>query len=344
MSDSNKLFWISAANVFSCLGVIILHCNGVFWSFPKGRTWYTANFLETFFYWPVPVFFMISGATSIDYRERYSTREFLKKRFKRTLIPFLFWSVIAMLYQIRFGGYEVHSIKEFISGIINTEFFSIYWFFIPLFAIYLSMPILSAINKEQRKQVFSYVVLITFLLNSVAPILFTLLNLSYNAAIQLPVSGGYILYVLAGYLIANTDFIRKQRIAAYILGFLGWFIHFQGTTIASFKAGELIGTYKGYMNFPAVMHSIGIFVCFKYFPWSKVLGERAVQLIQTLSKYTFGIYLMHFYFVLRIPGFTGINVGNLYWRTLGAVMIFGICTILSSIFAHIPFIKTLIGA
>ena len=344
MSNSNKFFWISAANVFACLGVIILHCNSIFWSFPKGFTWYTANFLETFFYWPVPVFFMISGATSINYRERYSTGTFLVKRFKRTLIPFFFWSIVAMLFRIKFYGYETNSIKDVISGIFNTNYFSIYWFFIPLFAIYLSMPMLSAVSKEYRTKVFGYIVLMTFIFTSLFPTLFSLLQLNYNKDIQPPVAGGYVLYVLVGYLIANTDLTKKQRFAAYAISFLGWFLHFQGTTMVSFKAGEIIGTYKGYMNFPAVMHSIGIFILFKYFPWHKILGTRGIQLIQSLAKYTFGIYLMHFYFVLGIPEITKLNVGDLKWRTFGALLIFILCALLSSIISRIPFFKLLIGS
>lgn len=89
---------MAAANVAACLGVIILHTNFVFWTKSRGRLWITSCFLETFFYWPVPVFFMLSGANLLDYRERYSTVEFLKKRISRTLIPFLFWSLAAELY------------------------------------------------------------------------------------------------------------------------------------------------------------------------------------------------------------------------------------------------------
>lgn len=343
MANSNRVLWLSVANVFACLGVIILHCNGVFWSFPQGRTWYTANFLETFFYWPVPVFFMCAGATSLNYRKRYTTKEFLKKRFHRTLIPFIFWSFAAMLFQIHHGNYEFDSFRGLISCLINTKFFSIYWFFIPLFSIYLSMPLLSSVNTELRQKVFSYIVLTTFLLNSVLPTLFKLLKIEYNTAIQLPVSSGYILYVLAGYLIANTEFSKKQRYTAYILAFLGWFIHFQGTTIASFKAGELVGIYKGYMNFPAVMHSIGMFILFKYFPWERVLGVTGSRFTEMLSKYTFGIYLMHFFFVLEIPALMGFGVGSTYWRILGPLFIFFTCIIISNIFSHFSLLRRLIG-
>lgn len=105
--------WITVANISACLGVIILHANGIFWAFPSGHLWYTANFLETFFYWPVPVFFMISGATLIDYRERYSTKTFIIKRLQRTLIPFIAWSVFSVVYRYTLCGWGGRRIERY---------------------------------------------------------------------------------------------------------------------------------------------------------------------------------------------------------------------------------------
>ena len=93
--------YISVLNCIACLGVIFLHANIIFWGHPTGFLWTSANFIETFFYWPVPVFFMISGATLMNYRKRYSTIEFLKKRISKTVVPFLFWSIVAGLFMAK---------------------------------------------------------------------------------------------------------------------------------------------------------------------------------------------------------------------------------------------------
>ena len=69
-----KKLYIAILNILACQSVIILHANGVFWSHPSGSLWITSNFLETFFYPAVPIFFMISGATLLDYRQRYGTK------------------------------------------------------------------------------------------------------------------------------------------------------------------------------------------------------------------------------------------------------------------------------
>ena len=319
-----------------------MHCNSVFWSFPKGRLWVTSNFIETFFFFPVPVFFMITGATLVNYRDRYTTLVFLKKRFQRTLIPFLFWSLMALVYRILADGYRIASLRDVFNDIVTTNLFSVYWFFIPLFAIYLSLPLISAVSKELRINVFGYIAIITFALNSVLPTLLGLAKISFNTAIQPPVSQGYILYILIGYIISNIELSKRQRLIIYAGGVLGWLVHFGGTSILSQNAGEIVGTFKGYLNFPAVMHSIGVFVLFKHFPWEKVICNSDRTIVK-LSTYTFGIYLMHFFFVLSIPRLMGIDVANVGWRLLGPFVIFVLCAVLSKVFSKIPIFHYLIG-
>lgn len=340
----DKKFWISAANVTACLSVIYLHCNGVFWSFPKGITWYTSNFIETVCYWAVPVFFMISGATLLNYRERYSTKEFLQKRFTRTGIPFLFWSLVAIMFSLIVRNWPAETLRGYISGIITTRYITIYWFFISLFAVYLSIPLLSAVNKELRLKVFYYIIASAFIVQCVLPTIFALAAMPFNPELTVAAAGGYIIYILIGYAIANTDLTKRQRIIIYICSLIGWLIHFQGTTILSFSAGELVGTFKGYLNFPAVMHATGVFTAFKYLKWDKIADRPVGKMISMVSNYTFGIYLMHFYLVLLIPEIMHFDMKSIVWRLFGPIVIFIVCGLCSYIVSRIPYIKALIGA
>ena len=41
---------------------------------------------------------MITGATLMDCRKRYSTAVFLKKRFTRTVIPYLGWVLFELVF------------------------------------------------------------------------------------------------------------------------------------------------------------------------------------------------------------------------------------------------------
>lgn len=154
-----KKSYITNLKAISAIAVVFLHANGCFWFFSYKPYWKSANIIESLFYFAVPVFYMISGATLIDYRDRYSTKKFFAKRIKKTFLPYLFWSFALYLFII-FAKYRSFSSvtirKLFDIGLNGTSLD----FFIPLFGIYLSMPIITAISKELREKVFVYAAII----------------------------------------------------------------------------------------------------------------------------------------------------------------------------------------
>ena len=89
-NSPKRLYYIDILNILSCFAVLVLHCsNGVF-DYQKTRLWFIYMFLQTVAHFAVPVFIMITGANLLDYRKRYDTKTFFKKRAARTLIPFFF--------------------------------------------------------------------------------------------------------------------------------------------------------------------------------------------------------------------------------------------------------------
>lgn len=74
-------------NIAACFSVIALHCNQMVHTWQPGKNWLLALLIEVLFYWVVPVFLMLTGATFMRYRDRYDTKTFLSKRIKRTVIP-----------------------------------------------------------------------------------------------------------------------------------------------------------------------------------------------------------------------------------------------------------------
>ena len=98
-NGKTKDFTLTFIQVISALAVVTLHTNGCFWQFSATeRYWFTANIIECLCYFAVPVFFMITGITLLDYQDRYSTKEYFKKRFEKTLLPYVAWSLIGVLF------------------------------------------------------------------------------------------------------------------------------------------------------------------------------------------------------------------------------------------------------
>ncbi len=212
----------------------------------------------------------------------------------------------------------------------------VYWFFIPLFAIYLSIPFVSLIKNKIN--IFKYMIVYTLLSYSVAPLIANLFNISINNALQSPVSSGYMLYILLGYYIENSSFSKKLRMIIYFLAVLGWLMHFLGTLFLTQPVGPINTIFKGYLNLPCVMYSVGIFVFIKYIDFSKVKNNFFYKLINILSSLTFGIYLIHMFFVENLPSILGLNIGSIYWRIFGAIGIFILCSGIVFLMKKIPII------
>lgn len=162
-----RKIYIQILGVLSCLAVVVLHTNGCFWDFSYERYWLTANLIENLCYFAVPIFFMISGATLMDYRKRYSTEEFFKKRFWKTVVPFLIWSVVGIVWMYFNYGEHPAGILDAIQAIGTTKYVYIYWFFPALFSVYLAMPLLSCVPEKMRKRVFAYAIAAYFIVGGI---------------------------------------------------------------------------------------------------------------------------------------------------------------------------------
>ena len=138
---------IMLMNVISMLAVVYLHSNNCFWTFSTDRCWKSANIIEAGLYFAVPCFFMITGANLLDYRQRYDTKTFLIKRAKKTVFPYIFWSFIGIGFNICMHNLQWNNvtIKYVIAGLVNGgSIVTTYWFFMPLYAAYLAIPLFSA--------------------------------------------------------------------------------------------------------------------------------------------------------------------------------------------------------
>ena len=316
-----RKLYIQILSVFSCFSVVVLHVNGCFWTFSYERYWITANIMESIFYFAVPIFFMISGATLIDYRKRYSTKNFLKKRIMKTVVPFIIWSIIGVIWYHYIGGEEIVGLKNVIEGIINAEYINIYWFFPSLFSVYLAIPFLTYIPEAVRKKIYGYVIIVAFAVNSLLPFVLQLLKFHYNVGLSMPVAGGYILFLLIGYWLNTYELKRKYRYIIYTFALVGLMVHILGTWYFSYRDGAINQTFKGYNNVPCILYSTGIFLFIKNLKKETVLNLLN-KITNPFSKVTFGIYLIHWFVLQLIYKFTDISTLSIWYRTFGSMLIF----------------------
>ncbi len=312
-----KKRYITYLNVIAMIAVLYQHSAGYAQRvFHSGRAWRGVNLITTVFHFAVPIFFMITGATLMDFNDRYSLKEYFVKRIKKTLIPFIIWSVIGFFYY----GYVMKSLDvekyfgavEFFNGMMSTDYIAIYWFFPKLFVIYLAMPLFSAVDKSKRKAVFTYLAVGGFIISYILPEIDALFGLGLDqSVIIVPASKG-LLIPIVGYLISEYEMPRKGRMAVYTLAVMAFIAILVITDQCSISAKSNIDTVRGWNQPLTLIYAVGIFTWFRYNANSEMKGKLAT-LFEWVAGYTFGIYLFHKPFMDTVKSAFSIRAYSLFW-------------------------------
>ena len=330
--SNGRVKYISFMYVAATVAVVVMHANSSFWHYTTDSYWGITNVIESVFYCAVPIFFMLTGATLIDYQKRYSTKTFFKKRFLKTVIPFLAWSIFALFWKSRETIWAMMTgapnngldwtVGSVIKGIFNTQIYSIYWFFIPLFCIYLTIPFYAAIPEKKRIKVYIYAIIASLVFNYSIPFVLGLLNaytdFSMTSTLTVFISHQYLIYPLIGYVLHKKEMERKYRFIIYGAAIAGLLTFMLGTYFDTRSKGQLVGTFRGYYSLPCVMYSAGMFLFLKNIS-AKIKSEKVLRILMWFQGYSFPIYLIHRYYLDVFEKY----VPLLHWTTASLLYVAG---------------------
>ena len=341
MKDSSLTF----IQIVSAIAVIFLHVNNCFWSFSTDWYWMSANIIECVFYFAVPVFFMITGITLLDYQDRYSTKIYFQKRIEKTLVPYIAWSIIGavFLYATNRMTAEQFTVKWLINGILSTGgIISIYWFFQPLFCVYLAVPLFASIDKKKKKRILEYLIIAGCICNVIIPFVNYVLELGFSWNYKIVVASEYLLYVCGGYYVYHYPPAKKAKILIYGLAIAGLMAHLIGTYLLSMTAGSIQYLYKGYNNLPCLLYTLGIFLLLYDAGKWLCKNQKLCAAINWLGKYTFSAYLMHWFLLVSLKNIIHVDERNLIYRLITPFVIFAVSVVITWVIRKIPVIKRIV--
>ncbi|PWJ48228.1 acyltransferase [Faecalicatena contorta] len=337
----NRIFYFDLLNIIACYGVIWLHCSGDAFTFRLDKYWLMSLTIQVIAHWAVPVFFMLTGANLMNYREKYSTEIYFKRRLLRIFIPFLAWSTIYLIWKYKLGWVEFSNGKELLSLYLNNGIEGIFWFFYPLLAIYLSMPILAVFSDDKYKKTLYYLTALGILAYSFMPLLSGLFGVSYTGELNPPVIGGYMIYVLLGWIFKHENFSKGICCLIYGAGVVGAICMFAGTIVLSLKSGVLNDVFWGYMTFPTLFMACAVFLLVKKCRWKIFENKKVQSVAQKLSAASFGIYLIHIMIInlLLMNGY--VNGDSRWWMMFGPAGVYIISVTIVILCKKIPGIRYL---
>lgn len=328
-------------NIFACIGVLILHTNSVTVHQFDGKV--NCDFIwglltHSLFYWPVPVFLMLSGSNIIGYAG--GVNKFIQGRTRRTLLPFVAWSIMyAVLYNVNhpihiFSASTLHSAAN---GLLGLGYM---WFFIPLFAFYLSAPFLSLIMQNASANERRTFLVLGFVFASIIPFISSITGVGIFRYNLFPMTGSFLIYPVLGWMICNDKWFDEHHKAIYTAAIICAIVHFAGlyTTIVSLGLES-----KVFQNtlFPTdFIISTAVFLFFKRQNWNKLVSTLRLtpERIVAISSCSLGVYLIqNFLFVVSSYGFNILN--NHYFGFIATYIVGVICV---AIMKRIPLVKNIV--
>lgn len=298
-----KYYYIDFLRIFSMFGVVFLHTVAdLLRTEYETSLWHFSNLLTSVFSFAVPVFFMISGAMLLSNESSSLVEGLYKKRIKKILLPFLFWSFFAIGYYfiteyLYYGTINcsgiIYRFKHFLCEPVTIHL----WFMYALIPIYIILPFIKILINNITKKQTIYMFFIWFMCSvlyttaqNLAPDNYKVL-FSVNNSFNLNIIGGYLGFFILGYYLHNYNFrIKKRILVAFI--FIDILVIAGGTYIAYLLKNIYFEGFKVYCGIFTTSLSVAVFLLFKEL-CKDIESVKYSKLITKISETSFAVYLIH---------------------------------------------------
>lgn len=334
--------------VVATIAVIIIHVAtpAVFTQFNVNNNhWWIGNIYASICRFCVPVFLMLTGALLLPQQQNLST--FLNKRFKRVLLPFIFWCFVYIAFNLALKvrdvgtGAALSNLPVWLYAQFTLGPAPHLWYIYMLIGIYLFIPVIQRWVVEASNKgilLFLSIWLLTILVGQFGLV-------PANSPLDLRYFSGYIGYVISGYFIAHRLSVTVNlKLVAVFLFIAGVVSTVFGTYKSTQQAGAFSHVYYEYLTMNVLCAAVGIFMLFKSFTASET--ESTPNLLSKfVARYGYGIYLAH---LLIISILSHLNIDyKLVTPVLGiplsAVICMGISSGLVYIIHKLPYGKYFAG-
>lgn len=350
ISERSRVIYLDYLRIAATFGVIVLHISGQNWYTTSVNSfeWNVLNFYDSIVRWVVPIFVMISGALFLDKAKEVSIKKLYSKNILRIITALIFWSSVYALDE----GIQGANFSSFFISMLEVNYHL--WFLIMLIGLYITVPILRKVTASSQLTKYFLVIsfVFTFLIPSISNLL-TLLEISsaekFIEAIQESFSEmnfhltlGYTSYFVLGYFLSKVDLNRKFRIVIYIFGIIGFITTILLTAGFSSKMQIAYGEFYSNFSLNVLLESISVFVFTRY-QLTKITALFKYQtLVLKVSKYSFGIYLVHALIIeimIVILGINNLSFNPIFSIPTLSIGVFGVSFLISAILNHIPLLN-----
>ncbi|WP_407405346.1 acyltransferase [Sodaliphilus sp.] len=305
----------------------------------------------------VPLFIIISAFLLVPMKQGVTMTQFYKRRFTRILPPMIIFMLLYTFLPLAWVGmtWDQSMVDLKMLPFNFPSMAGHLWFMYPLISLYLIIPVVSpwlekASAKDERTflYIFCFSTLLPWLHRFVSPELWG--ECFWNGFSMLWYCSGYLGYlVLAHYIRYHLKWNRSKRMKigsfCFLIGaaFTAWSFWFKGTPGVAIETPMLEWSWE-FCTPNVLCATFGAFLLF-----TCIEQKKAPAIVTGISKLSFGMYLMHLFFLAPIAAFF-VN-GNAAEPILPvcitipaiAILTFICCAITSKLISLLPGSKWIIG-
>lgn len=343
-SVPRRVIYFDVLRITAIFFVVAVHLSAQHWADVdvSSRAWFAFNLYCTTGKWSVPVFVMISGALFLG--RELEIRAILKRYMLRIAAAFAFWSAAYALHvRALYGITWDETFFRFFKGHYHM------WFLFMIAGLYLITPLLRPIvqNGKLMRYFLLLALIFTFLLPQsaffcsfalpqVSDLIRTVLLYTYCF---FPL--GFTVYFVGGYYLSRREFSRREEIVLYCIGAAALLFSIAAPIVLSRAQDAPSDAFYNYNSLNVLLTSVPIFVFAKQHLNFPNMSERALVTLGKLSKYSFGIYLVHPMIIelLQHFGIDTFSCNAFFSVPLLAILVFAVSAALSALLNHIPIVK-----
>jgi len=256
----------------------------------------------------VPLFMVVSAFLLVPMKSGVTMGQFYKRRFLRILPPMIIFMVLYSILPTLWGAQSMEESWE----LLKTIPFNFpgnaghLWFMYPLISLYLIIPVVSPwLEKASAKDELTFIAL--FVASTFIPWIhvFGVDELwgecFWNRFSMLWYCSGYLGYlVVAHYIRFHLNWDSKKRLSigglCFLAGavFTAWSFWWKGEPLVPIATPQLEWAWE-FCTPNVLLATFGLFLMF-----STIKQEKAPKAVTGISQLTFGMYLMHIFFLAPI--------------------------------------------
>jgi len=348
---------VDLIRTFGIILVVLLHASNEYYTTIQQTAlespvyWWSSTIYKSFALPCVPLFVILSGALLLQpSKTNEPIRVFLKKRFNRIGLAFLFWSAVYLVWAFLVTQTPV-TLDNVVEGALYSLFSGSYyhfWFLYLIAGLYLLTPILRKIVSVKDPKILKYLILLWFIDVAVVPIIQLITGYSLNDTVF--VVGGFIGYFVLGVYLQRVKVRSSILHVLFFLSFIftiasTWFLHFHFQSIGQNYF------FFGYLSMNVMLASVTMFLLLSKLTvnWSRNIHPLVTRVVHAIGKNTLPIYMFHLIVMETLQrGYLGFKLSLTVMNPVIGIPVMTVVTLfitfgLILLMKKVPVLRTLIG-